>query len=345
MARRFGRLKRAAAQRMEQLERIHRMDWTTTELREEGEGKRAEHEEEGYTDLVMANSQGGRKRKWLKKLRWSTYACRRAAEKGVVSRNVRRAGRRLKKKEEDKDSFAMELETWVGEDTESYSFVKIDKIESCMKNLSLGQAEHQELYETLAVETAFMDLRIEEDQAEQWEMSEHCWLEKVELKEAIVPLPISKYFGFGEEQAEHQALDGLLTEMSHMDLGPETIVEFRLCCDNCVNCWETNRIHFTSRRNYYITSSVCLNVPTNVTNFTTLTGASGARLQFSKDEGILKDRLGKSLELTELSSKQEQLEMVDMLGKTMVMTELPKEHEQVDRMNKSWVLTEMSSEQ
>ena len=60
---------------------------------------------------------------------------------------------------------------------------------------------------------------------------------------------------------------------------------------------------------------------------------------------VVKDRLGKSLELTELSSKQEQLEMVDMLGKTMVMTELPKEHEQVDRMNKSWVLTEMSSEQ
>ena len=243
-----------------------------------------------------------------------------------MSRNVRRAGRRLQKKEEDKDSFAMELETWVGEDTESYSFVKIDKIESCMRNLSLGQAEHQELYETLAVETAFMDLSIEEDQAEQWEMSEHCWLEKVELKEAIVPLPISKYFKFGEEQAEHHALDGLLTEMLHMNLGPETIVEFRLCCDNCVNCWETNRINYTSRRKCHITSSVCLNVPTNVTNFTTLTGASGATLHFSRD----KDRLGK---VTEFPSKQEQLEVVDRADKTILLTELASEHLHLELKN------------
>ena len=203
-----------------------------------------------------------------------------------------------------------------------------------MENLSLGQAEHLELNETLAVETAFMDLRIGEDQAEQWEMSEHCWLEKVELKEAIVPLPISKYFGFGEEQAEHQALDGLLTEMSHMNLGPETIVEFRLCCDNCVNCWETNRINYTSRRKLYITSSVCLNVPTNVTNFTTLTGASGARLQFSKDKGTLmvvgKDRLGK---VKEFPSKQEQLEVVDRVDKTILLTELASEHLHLELKN------------
>ena len=69
----------------------------------------------------------------------------------------------------------------------------------------------------------------------------------------------------------------------------------------------------------------------------------------SKEEGTLKvmvkDRLGKSLELTALSSKQEQLEMVDRQGKTMMMTELAREHEQVDRMDKSWVLTELSSKQ
>ena len=86
------RLSRAAIQRNSTLDKLHQMDWSTTAILEEGEGKRMEKERVEPFDLIAANSVGWeRKRKRGKKLRWSTEARRKAGEKGLIARNWKRA--------------------------------------------------------------------------------------------------------------------------------------------------------------------------------------------------------------------------------------------------------------
>ena len=114
------RLIRAGAQKRKTLEalvRLHEMDWEEEESWEEGGGKTMLFRKD-FTLVCASSTDGERKRKTGKKLRWTENAKWRAAEKGKVRRKFLRAARRLPAKiqmEEDMQWLENEAkEGWQG---------------------------------------------------------------------------------------------------------------------------------------------------------------------------------------------------------------------------------------
>ena len=85
------------------------MDWSETEIREEGQGARMETTRS--LKLICATSvEGERKRKHMKKLRWTEAARLRASLAGLINRIRKRAGRRLPAQESAlEDQIEMDL--------------------------------------------------------------------------------------------------------------------------------------------------------------------------------------------------------------------------------------------
>ena len=123
------------------------------------------------------------------------------------------------------------------------------------------------------------DLSIRVDQAEQWEVEEHKWLEKVELEEICsVENTVDKtvWFGYGEEWKAHEDLDGMIKRIQelslHMDQSEKIPVPshcsqdlkqfdkvvLRLGCEKCSVLLRTLAKHSISCRHEYIPSDyVC----------------------------------------------------------------------------------------
>ena len=95
------------------MEEIHKMDWTKTEIREEGEGARMVITRD--LNLINATSvEGERKRKHMKWLRWTEAARLRASLAGKITRVRKKAGRRLPAQEHGLEDH-MELDLVVEE--------------------------------------------------------------------------------------------------------------------------------------------------------------------------------------------------------------------------------------
>ena len=81
------RLRRAGLQKIETLERIHRMEWEDDESLREGKGRNPDVERD-WTLVCACSSEGQRKRKRGKKLRWTKLA-RLLSTGGVLRKKLR----------------------------------------------------------------------------------------------------------------------------------------------------------------------------------------------------------------------------------------------------------------
>ena len=176
---------RAEEQRAKTLERIHKMDWITTEIKEEGEGKRADAMKK--LTLVCATSvEGERKRKRSKKLRWTEAAKWRARGKGQVRRILRRAGRRLPPEEEEGRDDTMdwdidEMEYKVGEEQ------KVHNLTTLMADMMVKEEESrrkgEQDKEIRQVGELLAELTIQTEGVVEWERIAHDWLENLPVDE------------------------------------------------------------------------------------------------------------------------------------------------------------------
>ena len=179
------RLKRAAEQRMRTLENIHMMDWSATEAMEEGRGLRNEVGRR-LTLICASSAEGDRKRKRMKKLRWTEAARWKAKEHGQVRRMRRRAGRRLRSAEKDKyDEMDLDLD---------------------MMNL-VGEEQ-----EVSTLPDMIEDLSVMEDESNAWEVDAHDWLNRMTSKESS-KVELSGCFSYDEERKEHADLDFMMSTM------------------------------------------------------------------------------------------------------------------------------------
>ena len=145
---------------------------------------------------------------------------RRAAEKGIIGRRVAKPCKRLVQDNQDDDSiFLMELDTWYNycHQVEPHSSTEMCCLENRLCELTMGQAEQSENANNnitgLDLENLFKDLSIRVDQAEQWEVKEHMWLEKIELGNicsAENTVDKTAWFGYGEEWQAHEDIDGMI---------------------------------------------------------------------------------------------------------------------------------------
>ena len=210
------RLSRAAIQRNSTLDKLHQMDWSTTAILEEGEGKRMEKERVEPFDLIAANSVGWeRKRKRGKKLRWSAWARRRAAVGGKIVRRVLKGRRKLDKMEWEQDS-----ECWLSDkELKEQSMI----LEEGMQALRIDKELEQE-NESIPVEEAISlmaGLQLLGEGLRPWESEEHQWVEGMDTtneEQELIKIP---WFDWGEEKREHWDLEKLIQSLDLNNEEPE----------------------------------------------------------------------------------------------------------------------------
>ena len=271
------RLRRAGEQRRRTLEMIHKMDWTKTEIREEGEGARMEITRN--LRLINATSvEGERKRKHMKKLRWTEAARLRASLAGRITRVRKKAWRRLPAHEHGlEDHMELDLvveEMEVQDLTDQMSRLMESKADILVKEGGLDQGAH--LVEDLS------RLSLSTEGAHGWEIDAHVWLASMTTRE---PRGKTKWFEYDEERKEHSAIEELISALSITESNTTITLPMEISWQPCPECVEwllSEASHMLSWEGTNISNLMALKITKIPTKKLYLTGKSSWSIMYGR---------------------------------------------------------------